>query len=395
MNQRSVILRDTTLREGIQVPGMRLSAEWKHAWVKMLAELGVTEIEIGLPDGVGACVEVADTIRDHGYNITPTALIPCYSPKWQQQVDLAAEHAIRRVDVLCPFSDHLLGDPRYYGMTVAEIGPRIEKVALHARAKSLDVAVGCMDITRTPVERLLSLAARLRDAGVSRLTSYDSVGCMIPSRMKTLVSQILKATGLPVLVHCHNDYGMATANTLAAIEGGATAVDVAMNGLGGRAGNAALEEVALALENLYGIRTGLALGRLTAASALVEKMTGLPNSPLKPIVGPFCFAHSPVMHIRSIAGGNPSAFEPFDPAQIGARRTYDFSLAVDYTKALEPFITKAGVHLTADEMTRLVEQLRNSPEPRGWTEEQIIELIRRMIPMVNAGGTPAAKRAMN
>ena len=372
---RQVVLRDTTLREGIQVPGSSVPEERKRQFVALLEEIGVQEIEIGLPDGMTACAELAQLIRSRGYAIKASALVPCYTSRWRRQVDMAVEHGVHRIDILTPFSDHLLNDPSHYGMRPEDIPDRLEQVIDYAGETGLELAVGCMDATRTPLERIAAIVEPLQSLGVSRLTVYDSVGVMLPTRMVGFVSGIREASGLPVLVHCHNDYGMATANSLAAVEGGAEAIDVAVNGLGGRAGNAALEEVALALENLCGLGANVKTERLRELADFTQEMTGLDNSPLKPIVGRFCFAHLPVMHIRCIAGGNPSAFEPFDPRQVGAERTYGFSLPVDYAGALAPFIEKSGRTLGANEVACLLSKLRERNDVDGWTEQQILKLI--------------------
>lgn len=373
-----VVFRDTTLREGIQVPGSRVTLEQKRAFVELLEAAGVAEIEIGLPDSVRACAEVAQLIGRHAGGLRSTALVPCYTSRWQGQIDMAVESGIHRIDILTPTSDELLADPTHYGMTATDIRPRVAQVAEYAARTRLAVSVAFMDATRAPRSRLLELAARMHEFGASRLTIYDSIGCMVPSRMAALIRDVRTATALPLLVHCHNDYGMATANTLAAIEAGATAMDVAVNGLGGRAGNAALEEVALALENLYAVATGIHTQHLKGLSELAERMTGLANWPLKPIVGAFCFAHVPVMHIRCIAGGNPAAFEPFDPRQVGAERRYDFSLPVDYTSALEPFLRKSGCALAAPAVEQLLAQLRQRAGNGGWSEDEIIRLTRSL-----------------
>ena len=372
---RQVVLRDTTLREGIQIPGSSIPEERKSEFVALLEEIGVQEIEIGLPDGMTACAGLAQLIRRKGYAIKASGLVPCYTSRWQRQVDMAVEHGVHRIDILTPVSDYLLGDQSHYGMRPQDIPDRLEQVIDYARGTGLELAVGCMDATRTPLRRLETIVRPLQSLGVSRLTVYDSVGVMLPTRMVSFVSAIREASSLPVLVHCHNDYGMATANSLAAVEGGAVAVDVAVNGLGGRAGNAALEEVALALENLCGLGTGIRTDRLRELSDFAQQMTGLDNSPLKPIVGQFCFAHLPVMHIRCIAGGNPAAFEPFDPQQVGNERTYGFSLPVDYAAAIAPFIEKSGCTLGADQIACLLSKLRERNEAKGWTEQQIIRLI--------------------
>ncbi len=364
----TIILRDTTLREGAQIPGVRVADADKQRFVALLDEMGVPEIEIGLPDGVNACADLSRFIRQHGLRIKPTGLVPCYGNRWRQQVDLAADCGLR-VDVLVPTSDCLLRETEHYRMSAAEIVPRLSETIAYAKNRRVSAGAALMDAGRAPRERLLDIVRKL-DA--ERLVIYDSVGTLLPWQMSTLIKDIRQATTTPILVHCHNDHGMATANTLAALDAGAVAADVAVNGLGGRAGNAALEEVVMALEGLCGFSTGVNTRRLRELSAFVERMTGLANSPLKPIAGRYCFAHAPVMHIRCIAGGNPEAFEPFDPQLIGAERTYGFGLPVDYTGALEPFLRKSGVTLSPAQTQILLDKLRGKPD---WSEEQILKLI--------------------
>src|SRR5262249_47355218 len=119
--QLKIILRDTTLREGIQMPGSRISLDQKRDFIGLLDRAGVPEIEIGLPDGVSACLEVADLIHEMRLSIRSTALIPFYTNRWKTQLDQAADHALHRVDVLGPTSDFLLRDSSLYGLTSDQI----------------------------------------------------------------------------------------------------------------------------------------------------------------------------------------------------------------------------------------------------------------------------------
>ena len=128
----------------------------------------------------------------------------------------------------------------------------------------------------------------------------------------------------------------------------------------------------MALQQLCERPPGVNTRRLRELSAFVEQMTGIKNSLLKPVVGRYCFAHVPVMHIRCIGGGNPDAFEPFDPQLVGADRTYGFCLPVDYAAALEPFLRKLAVPLAPEQMKALLDQLCNEPDK---TEEQILHAI--------------------
>ena len=370
-SRERIRLRDTTLREGLQIPGSRALGEGARRFVELLDELGVPEVEIGLPDGIDACADLARFIRQRGLRIEPSALVPCYGTGWRRQLGLAADCGLR-VDVLAPVSDCLLVEAEHYGLAAEEILPRLSEVLADAAGQGVPAGAALMDACRAPRPRLLELVKALADSGAAQVVIYDSVGTMLPWRMWELVDAIRQVSSVPILVHCHNDHGMATANTLAALEAGAAAADVAVNGLGGRAGNAALEEVVMALERLCGRETGVNTRRLRELSGHVEEMTGLRNSALKPIVGRYCFAHAPVMHIRCIAGGNHEAFEPFEPELVGTERSYAFCLPVDYAAALEPFLRKAAVHLDPDRAAALLARLR---EELDVTEVEILRCI--------------------
>lgn len=368
MDSRRLILRDTTLREGVQIPGSDVSVQDRRRFIERIAAAGVPEIEIGLPDGVTACADLATFIRDEHVDIIPTGLVPCYGGRWRGQIDLAAECGLR-IDVLVPTSDPLLREKEHYGMSEGVILPRLAQVIEYAEGRGLTTGAALMDACRAPRDRLLNITRQL---DVDRIVLYDSVGTMLPWKMMKMVRQVRETTDTPILVHCHNDHGMAVANTLAAFEAGAVAADVSVNGLGGRAGNAALAEVVMGLEQLCGLRTGVDSTRLHGLSAFVAKMTGIATHPLKPIVGRYCFAHVPVMHIRCIAGGNTNAFEPFEPSLVGAERTYGFCLPVDYSGALEPFLAEHGRSLTSTSMEKLLTKLR---QRHDWTEKDIRDCI--------------------
>ncbi len=379
-----IVLRDTTLREGVQIPGSHIEPEHKQQFVRLLDELGIPEIEIGLPDGLAACAGLSHFIHQSGFRIQPSSLLPSYFAHWREQVDAAVGCGLR-LDVLAPLSDQLLRETSHYKMTPEEILPRLGEVIAYARGRGVPAGAALIDACRAPRERLLETAAGMASLGAERIVIYDSVGTMLPWHMSELIGALKQVTSLPILVHCHNDHGLAVANTLAALTAGASAADVSVNGLGGRAGNAAIEEVVMALERLCGRPTGVDTSGLRRLSAFAETMTGLKNWPLKPIVGRYSFAHVPVMHIRCIAGGNPEAFEPFDPRLVGAKRTYGFCLPVDYSTALEPFMAKcSGQQQSKTQIHALVEQLRNEPDK---TEEQVLQSIRDFLSREISDGT--------
>jgi isopropylmalate/homocitrate/citramalate synthase len=180
---------------------------------------------------------------------------------------------------------------------------------IHPRA-----GVGFPHATQAEIGFLEDICGQAAREGVERITLYDTNGGSDPFEVLERVSRVREAAGVPIGFHAHNDLGMATANSLAAVRAGATCLDVTVNGLGDRAGNASLEQVAVAL-SVRGVDLGLRLELLKELSTAVEAMTGVPVSPLAPVVGSFAFVHKSPNHL-----GRSHLFEAFDPSLVRAQR---------------------------------------------------------------------------
>ncbi len=374
---KSVLVRDSTLREGLELPGVELTLRDKVRIAAMLEDMNVPEIEIGMPYGIKTCLPLAKAIKDRGMRIKTSALVVSYRSNWKEEIDLAAESDIDRIDILYPASDILLTVRDYYGIGRKDLPGFIKETVAYARKRMKRVGLGFVDATRTKPDDLIRMIKAGEDARAERVIVYDTVGIATPPFMTNLITRIKKHCSIPLLVHCHNDFGLATANSLAGIAAGAVAVDVVANGLGDRGGNAPFEEVVLALELLYGVRTGIDVSMLTDFSRLVEEKTGIRKCKVKPVVGDFMFLHSPVQHIRNAASGNRKGFEPFEPAIVGAERKYAFTLPVDYSDAIEPFLTKARLAPTFDQKAAILHTLRKNSSERGISEKQVLTIIRK------------------
>ncbi len=373
-----IIIRDSTLREGLQIPGVRISFEDKIRLVHLMDKIGIPEIEIGIPEGIDASIDIAEYIYKNKFSLKTTALVPCYTAGWRQQLDSAARHHFYHVDIITPTSNFLLRDYELYKIKKLQISSKIKECIVYAKNLGLDVGVGFIDATRSDIDFLLRLTKEASNAGSSRLIIYDTVGISLPHLIVNLVSQIRKTTDMAIFMHCHNDYGLATANSLAGFGAGANGIDVSVNGLGGRSGNAALEEVVLALENLYGVNTGINLSLIKKLSILTERITGIKCFPLKPIVGDYSFVHIPLMHIRCVARGHTDTFEPFDPQQVGNERRYAFSLPLDYKRAIEPFLEKLDIHPSEKKISRILRILKQKKFSCGLTKNQITNIIKKL-----------------
>lgn len=374
-----VVIRDSTLREGLELPGVALTLREKMEIVRLLENMNVPEVEIGMPYGIKDCLPLAKEIKTERLKIKTSALILSYRSTWREEIRIAAKSGIDRIEVLFPASDILLRLKDYYKIQKKDMPELLRKVVLYAKGYLSEVGVGFVDATRTGPDFLIKLAQEAQGAGAGRVILYDSIGVATPFMIKKIVSGIRQNCSLQIIIHCHDDFGLATANSLTGIRAGADGADVVVNGLGDRGGNAAFEEVVLALEVLYGVKTGIKLEKITELSKLVEKKTGINKSKVKPIVGDFTFLHSPVMHIRNAASGNYSGFEPFKPELIGAERKYAFTLPVDYQEALEPFYRKVGVNPKKDQKISIINTLREKSKDSGLTEKQVIAIIKKII----------------
>ena len=307
-----ICIVDTTLRDGEQTPGVAFSAVQKRRIASQLSGMGVGELEIGTPAmGSGEQAAIRSVVR---------LGLPCRLTAWcrarQDDIDAARQCEVDAVHLSIPSSDiHLnaLGKDRDWALS------RIGRLVVQARQWCDFVSVGAMDASRAEPGFLIECARLARNAGASRFRLADTVGIWSPTQVYRLVSRIHAAVvqdGFILGFHGHNDLGMATANTLSAVMAGAASVDVTVNGLGERAGNAALEEVVMALLHTQSMAVGIDTRSLRKMAILIAECSGIPIAPLKPIVGAHAFRHESGIHVRGLLADRRT-FEPFAPEMVG------------------------------------------------------------------------------
>lgn len=233
-------------------------------------------------------------------------------------IDVAIDAGVDSVNIIIPTSK--LHVQKKLAKTQEEMLEITSKVVQHAKDRGVITEICCEDGSRTNIEYLKKIIMRAVEAGVDRVTPCDTVGTLTPEKSSEFYTVLRKTFPELVLgVHCHNDFGLATSNTLAAIATGAKHIHATINGLGERAGNASLEEAAVALELLYKVKTGINLRQITATSMIVSKITGMHVQPNKAIVGKNAFAHESGIHTHAILR-DPSTYESIDPVLVGAAR---------------------------------------------------------------------------
>ncbi|MFH0896748.1 MAG: 2-isopropylmalate synthase [Candidatus Bathyarchaeota archaeon] len=306
---------DTTLRDGEQTPGVSLTPEDKIIVARQLDRLGVDAIEAGMPitskgEYEGVCLIAKEGLSAEIYGLARVI---------KEDVDAVIDSGAPNVHIFISTSDlHLKHQLK---ITREEAVQRVLETIDYAKAHGLAVEFSAMDATRTNLAFLKKMYSAVVEAGAIRINIADTVGVMTPEKMYQLVGEIKSAVNTPISVHCHDDFGMAVANSLAGVEAGAGQIHVAVNGLGERAGNAALEEVVISLNMLYNKKTNVKTELIYQTSQLVSKLTRIPVQPNKAIVGENAFTHESGIHTHGMTK-TPLTYEPIPPDLVGRRRRF-------------------------------------------------------------------------
>ena len=312
----TILVNDVTLREGEQSEGVSFSQDTKVELALALEQAGVRQIQVGYPGRFARDGEATRAVSAALTAARVEVIALSFVPDWEHEVDACLESGADVITVVYRSSDRL---QKLLGVTKAEAVRRAGEAVARAAAGDATVAFIPSDATRADPDHLSELWQAVAAAGAECVYVADSMGAATPELIALLVERARSLTDLPVGVHCHNDFGLVVANTVAGVNAGAEIIDVAVNGLGDRAGNAPLEEVVAALGLLYGIDTGIDLRSLTGLSQLLAQASGRPLHPNKPISGPSVFVHTLPTHVKAIEADSRS-IQPFEPELVGNRQ---------------------------------------------------------------------------
>lgn len=349
--KRKVRIFDTTLRDGEQTPGVSLTTEEKVEIAEALDQLGVDVIEAGFPivsEGEFAAVKAVNKL---GLRSQVAAL----SRVDKRDVDALISCDISYGHLFIATSDiHLqykLKMTREQALRAAIDG--IE----YARAHGIRVEFSAEDATRSDREYLAHVLGEVSKLGIERIDVPDTVGTMTPEGFTEIIQFIRgRVNGVPLSTHCHDDYGLAVANSLAGVIAGADQSHVTINGLGERAGNASLEEFVMAITRLYNFETGINTRMLYSTSRLVAKASGVFVQPNKAIVGENAFGHESGIHTHGVLV-LPATYEPMEPELVGAKRRIQAGKHAG-SHGIAAQLKSLGIEATNEEIKRVVQKVK-------------------------------------
>lgn len=349
---KKIYLVDTTLRDGEQTAGVVFANGEKIRIAKMLDEIGVDQLEVGIPTMGGDEKETIAKIAKLGLNASIMAWNRAVVKDVQESLSCGVDAVAISVSTSDIHIEHKLKTSRQWVLD------HVTEAVVFAKKEGVYISVNAEDASRSDMNFLIEFTKCAKEAGADRLRFCDTVGVLDPFKTYDMIKTIKNAVDIDIEMHTHNDFGMATANALAGVKAGANFIGVTVNGLGERAGNAALEEVVMALKHVYKTDLGIDTTKFRELSEYVSAASGRQLPAWKAIVGTNVFAHESGIHVDG-ALKNPQTYEIFDPDEVGLERQIVIGKHSG-TAALINKFKEYGRVLTEQEVQELLPHVRKA-----------------------------------
>jgi isopropylmalate/homocitrate/citramalate synthase len=380
-----VEIKDETLREGIETPGVLVKLNDKLEIAEKLTEMGIRTMEVGHPGGNEYDFEFTKQLSQSDLPLTLSAHLRGYWPEWKTLIDRTLEcgaHIVNFVQVAG------IERARAPWLTRAETVDVIHRQIEYAKSQGAKTAFGTSAPPRTDPQMVEKVYKAAAEAGVHRVYLYDGRGNLTPEATKYMVRWFRDIVGAETQIafHGHNDFGLTLANSLAAVNAGCDFVDAVFNGLGDRAGNTPLEELVLSLEVLYGIDTGLDKSMIKPISDLVQEKFKVPVQPNKAIVGRNVYRHATNGHVSVFLASEEDFWfseENIRPEVLGTKRSLEFGQTCLHTgenAAIATKIRSLGLSYNQEQLKEIVSRIRQIVDNRIFaTEEEVTEIIKSVL----------------
>ena len=367
-----IVVYDSTLRDGEQMPGVRFSREQKLSIAAKLDDSGVHQIEAGFPAVSQEELESVRSISKLGLR----ADVLCLARTLESDIDAVLKCDIDMVLLFIATSElHLRYKLKTTGEDVIE---RAVRATEYAKSHGLVVSMSTEDSTRSDLGLMLKLYGKCEEAGATRIGITDTLGCASPWAISHLVSEVSGRTKLPVSAHLHNDFGLALPNALSALASGAEAIATTVGGIGERAGNVPLEQLTMALKMLYGRDIGISTEGLTELGKTVFEFAGVGMPVNQPWIGPNAFSHESGIHVAAVLNC-PLTYECVTPESVGNRRRLVLGKHSG-TAIVRSRLAERGVSPSQERICDIVREIKKLGEMQGRvSDDQFWEIVERVM----------------